>query len=967
MPRQAVEKIVTIGGQYHAYGTTNEGITVDDYFLLWESADGFTVTGRHVAGLVYQEPYTLEGERAGNHVSFTQKYCADDTTTKWMFKIGDYGNMRGVWEGDCSGEFEIEKVPDDDPRHLAWAAVKIQTIMRGLKTRYPMGVAAGKGGKKHYTHADAYICLARAAVTPKCVIQSSTTILRVHMPGDLVIVNQLVETERTTRAHTGEGWISLTSGNGLKLFQAASAISPERCAHLARIQMVSRDVSESVSGGSSSAANAALRAELVAATKELERLRARYTTVGETNTKQDMQIIELSTTLEKARDANAEVQRQRDKVIQDAKDEMERQGHLKYSNIEVEHRDNKIELRKLDKANQTLTVQNVKQREEIARLEAQLETLPGTERQLRETHYDRDKLEADLVRTTSNLKARVEECATKDAEIERLELVLVTKQEMIEVQKAEAQGAQDVHALEVQRFETRLLVMNTHVLSAEEKLVRVTAQEKEYRTAKLDASQLERLYEASLLKQDELHKTEDRLRDLLSNAAEELEQLKFELKAMKERELRMKTKEEQRQARSLEVKALTSSVSLRGEQLQHMGLALLELYGADVTTLDRAATRIQKHSRGQQARLESWSRYRAATVVQAHARRILSGRPRYNRVLSESQDLCLSQIQATMVSSENAMAVVRGFDVDGSGTLEAAEITAALTQLGVKATAADLERVVRFVDTEGGDGRIQFDRFFDRVYIGSLDASRKRLEARNCAALFLVPAHAGKTYSAKAFAKFIRETARVPKKIVSDSELLELYWFADRRRHNKVDGADLGAYIRDGTPAKKRREPAAAQEGPPPPLWRSTASLAQYSVLDNAFGYMARCLRRKKLEPAQACARWDVDQSRSLSFSEFDAAMAEVDVRLSPGEKRLIINCMDLDADGHISIDAFVSNLMLHSGGKAAKGSGGRKKGTERLVDTLSSPQTVRLMAKLNGGSGGSGGGAGGADLSLFL
>ena len=37
-------------------------------------------------------------------------------------------------------------------------------------------------------------------------------------------------------------------------------------------------------------------------------------------------------------------------------------------------------------------------------------------------------------------------------------LVLVTKQEMIEVQKAEAQGAQDVHALEVQRFETRLLV-----------------------------------------------------------------------------------------------------------------------------------------------------------------------------------------------------------------------------------------------------------------------------------------------------------------------------------------------------------------------------------------------------------------------------------------------------------------------------------------------------------------------------
>ena len=148
----------------------------------------------------------------------------------------------------------------------------------------------GKGGKKHYTHADAYICLARAAVTPKCVIQSSTTILRVHMPGDLVIVNQLVETERTTRAHTGEGWISLTSGNGLKLFQAASAISPERCAHLARIQMVSRDVSESVSGGSSSAANAALRAELVAATKELERLRARYTTVGETNTKQDMQV-----------------------------------------------------------------------------------------------------------------------------------------------------------------------------------------------------------------------------------------------------------------------------------------------------------------------------------------------------------------------------------------------------------------------------------------------------------------------------------------------------------------------------------------------------------------------------------------------------------------------------------------------------------------------------------------------------
>ena len=146
------------------------------------------------------------------------------------------------------------------------------------------------------------------------------------------------------------------------------------------------------------------------------------------------------------------MQRQRDKVIQDAKDEMERQGHLKYSNIEVEHRDNKIELRKLDKANQTLTVQNVKQREEIARLEvriravlcdgrraqvpawpptaalaaptqAQLETLPGTERQLRETHYDRDKLEADLVRTTSNLKARVEECATKDAEIERLELV----------------------------------------------------------------------------------------------------------------------------------------------------------------------------------------------------------------------------------------------------------------------------------------------------------------------------------------------------------------------------------------------------------------------------------------------------------------------------------------------------------------------------------------------------------------
>ena len=27
-------------------------------------------------------------------------------------------------------------------------------------------------------------------------------------------------------------------------------------------------------------------------------------------------------------------------------------------------------------------------------------------------------------------------------------------------------------------------------------------------------------------------------------------------------------------------------------------------------------------------------------------------------------------------------------------------------------------------------------------------------------------------------------------------------------------------------------------------------------VLDNAFGYMARCLRRKKLEPAQACAPW---------------------------------------------------------------------------------------------------------------
>ena len=40
--------------------------------------------------------------------------------------------------------------------------------------------------------------------------------------------------------------------------------------------------------------------------------------------------------------------------------------------------------------------------------------------------------------------------------------MLVTKQEMIEVQKAEAQGAQDVHALEVQRFETRLLVRRVY-------------------------------------------------------------------------------------------------------------------------------------------------------------------------------------------------------------------------------------------------------------------------------------------------------------------------------------------------------------------------------------------------------------------------------------------------------------------------------------------------------------------------
>ena len=48
-----------------------------------------------------------------------------------------------------------------------------------------------------------------------------------------------------------------------------------------------------------------------------------------------------------------------------------------------------------------------------------------------------------------------------------------------------------------------------------------------------------------------------------------------------------------------------------------------------------------------------------------------------------------------MVSSENAMAVVRGFDVDGSGTLEAAEITAALTQLGVKARLPSCSSLVR--------------------------------------------------------------------------------------------------------------------------------------------------------------------------------------------------------------------------------------------------------------------------------
>ena len=169
---------------------------------------------------------------------------------------------------------------------------------------------------------------------------------------------------------------------------------------------------------------------------------------------------------------------------------------------------------------------------------------------------------------------------------------------------------------------------------------------------------------------------------------------------------------------------------------------------------------------------------KAAVLVQAHSRRLLARSPRFNRALAEEQGRTMARINECTRSNLGAMGVVRAMDERGSGALPPAQLVCALLTIGVAATEQELQLVVRSVHAaqprelrraplcaskaHGASAVeststpvVQLDLFFDLVYSGSLDASRRRLDERNCAALFLMLDNAARDFSEQAFATLV--------------------------------------------------------------------------------------------------------------------------------------------------------------------------------------------------------------------
>ena len=147
----------------------------------------------------------------------------------------------------------------------------------------------------------------------------------------------------------------------------------------------------------------------------------------------------------------------------------------------------------------------------------------------------------------------------------------------------------------------------------------------------------------------------------------------------------------------------------------------------------------------------------------------------------------------------------------------------------------------------------------------------------------------------------VRQTGRVPKKAVSDYELAEIFANVDRERKGSVPGASLANFISQEQGSGGGADGCGGRARP----WLEGLD----SALERVLRYLSRQLRALDLEPEGACNAWDIDRSRSLSASEFDVALSDMEVVLSVGEKRLLVNCLDIRGDGAISTDALLVHL----------------------------------------------------------
>ena len=258
----------------------------------------------------------------------------------------------------------------------------------------------------------------------------------------------------------------------------------------------------------------------------------------------------------------------------------------------------------------------------------------------------------------------------------------------------------------------------------------------------------------------------------------------------------------------------------------------------------------------------------------------------------------LSQIFDGIRSEAQAMAVFSRIDRDKSGTLDISEFQRALKLLQFNLTEKQVWLIMNELDDDG-DEEVSVEEFLSRVRSGKVDALRKIFRAAaystgvyDLRELFehLDKAKTGVMRSDD-FRRIARKEAKVPVTSLADDELQGIY--------ASLEGGESKLVTAERFVAVLALDEAGAQRE------------RHASVSGQAMGAILRSAAAKKINLMYLVNRHDTNETGELNAKQLGAALRELGIELDRSGLEELVEDLDTDGDGNVSIAEFARRLRV--------------------------------------------------------